>query len=596
MKKVNSRIVFTAALLALMVTASGAAWGAMGEVTSFAFRAAQEDVLGLERSLEKDGKADTHFALSLKGIGAITDVSLKALDGAREWSPAGGGGRWAMVVKDASGKTVSSESGLPVTPFLGFANLNLFVADDGTAFSETREYEVTVKFIDGSTASAKTEVKGMPDIFGAPKSPEPESGVMTAVLYGIGDRDVAGKRETLGKDGTNDAHFQVRFTTLSVVDQVTIRNVDGTNAVWDTVPGNGIWAIAVFQDGKLKNRADGSVRFTVNGDTSLDLWVADNGAIAGGKTRFEVIVRFEDGTTFSETALPGTPEVTSPVEDILSAVLYAPATTDIANRGETVGANGTPDWRITLSLAGEGTVISFIVRGIEGSVAEWDTLPGNKKPLVVVTDQDGKILNASNGSISIPLAGRKDLSLWLDDAGALSEPANKFRVIAVLSDGRTFERLIERPSPHLPAPKGAGEVMESDSVRPFYMGKGPRNILGKGEPADITKGLDANTDAHVRLRLASLDGTIESLTVESLDGQGGDWDTIPGNGRWHIAVTETATGPALNKNDGSFTRKVSGSSELHLWLADNGKLSANPSGYRVVVRFTDGRALSQNLF
>ncbi len=596
MKKVNSRIVFTAALLALMVTASGAAWGAMGEVTSFTFRAAQEDVLGLERSLEKDGKADAHFALSLKGIGAITEVTLKALDGAREGSPAGGGGRWAMVVRDASGKTVSSESGLPVTPFLGFANLNLFVADDGTAFSETREYEVTVKFIDGSTASAKTEVKGMPDIFGTPKPPEPEGGVMTAVLYGIGDRDVAGKRETLGKDGTNDAHFQVRFTTLSVVDQVTIRNVDGTNAVWDTVPGNGIWAIAVFQDGKLKNRADGSVRFTVDGDTVLDLWVADNGAVAGGKTRFEVIIRFDDGTTFSETAVPGTPEGKSPVEDILSAVLYAPATTDIANRGETVGANGTPDWRITLSLAGEGTVISFIVRGIEGSVAEWDTLPGNKKPLVVVTDSGGKILNAPNGSVSIPLAGRKDLSLWLDDAGALSEATNKFRVIAVLSDGRTFERLIERPSPHLPAPKGTGEVVESDSVRPFYMGKGPRNILGKGEPADITKGLDANPDAHVRLRLASLDGTIESLTVESLDGQGGDWDTIPGNGRWHIAVTETATGPVLNKNDGSFTRKVSGSSEFHLWLADNGKLSANPAGYRVVVRFTDGRALSQNLF
>lgn len=596
MKAMNRRIIFTAVLLALTVMASGAAWGAMGEVTSFAFRSAQEDVLGLGKSLEKDGKADAHFTLSLKGIGAITEVSLKAVDGTREWAPATGSDRWAMVIKDASGKTISSESGLPVTPFLGFANLNLYIADDGVAFSETREYEVTVKFIDGSTASAKTEVKGMPDIFGTPEPPEPESGVMTATVYGIGDRDVAGKRETLGKDGANDAHFRVRFTTISVVDQVTIRNVDGTNAVWDTVPGNGIWAIAVFQDDKLKNRADGSVRFAVDGDTTLDLWVADNGAVAGGKTRFEVIVKFDDGTTFSEMASRGTPEAETPVEDILSAVLYAPATTDIANRGETVGANGTPDWRITLSLVGEGTVISFIVRGIEGSVAEWDTLPGNKKPLAVVTDSAGKILNAPNGSISIPLSGRKDLSLWLDDAGALSETINKFRVIAVLSDGRTFERLIERASTPISTQQGPGEIQESDSVRAFYIGKGPRNLIGKGEPADITKGLDANPDAHIRLRLASLDGTIESFTVESLDGQGGDWDTIPGNGRWHIAVTETATGPMLNKNDGSFTSKVSGSSEFHLWLADNGKLSANPSGYRVIVRFSDGRALSQNLF
>ncbi len=61
------------------------------------------------------------------------------------------------------------------------------------------------------------------------------------------------------------------------------------NAMWDTIPGNGVWAIAVFMDGNLKNRADGSIRFPVDGDTTLDLWVADNGAVSGGKTRFEVL-------------------------------------------------------------------------------------------------------------------------------------------------------------------------------------------------------------------------------------------------------------------------------------------------------------------
>ncbi|HBG14876.1 MAG TPA: hypothetical protein DDW96_06115, partial [Synergistaceae bacterium] len=224
-----------------------------------------------------------------------------------------------MVVRDASGKTISSESGIPITPFLGFVTLNLYVSDDGTAFSETREYEVSVKFIDDSTTSAKIEVKGMPDVFGSPEPLQPESGVMTATVFGIENRDVVGKRETLGKDGTNDAHFRVRFTTISVVDQITIRNVDGANAMWDTVPGNGAWAIAVFQDDKLKNRADGSVQFTVEGDTTLDLWVADNGAVSGGKTRFEVIIKFNDGTTFREIASPGTPEVEASVEDILSA-------------------------------------------------------------------------------------------------------------------------------------------------------------------------------------------------------------------------------------------------------------------------------------
>ena len=108
MKPTTARMLFTAAFLALTVLVSGTAWGAMGEVTSFAFRTAQDDVLGLERSLELDGKPDAHFVLSLKGIGAISDVSLRTVDGKREWSPAASGDRWTMVVRDASGKTVSS--------------------------------------------------------------------------------------------------------------------------------------------------------------------------------------------------------------------------------------------------------------------------------------------------------------------------------------------------------------------------------------------------------------------------------------------------------------------------------------------------------
>ena len=603
MKPGMTRFFFAALLLSLLVLASGTAWGAMGEITSFSFRSAQEDVLGLERSLDPDGEPDVHFVLSLKGIGAVTDIALKAVDGTREWDTGRGSANWALLVKDATGKTLTATSGMPIAPFLGFATLNLYVSDDGAAFSQTREYEVSVRFIDGSTSTARTEVKGMPDIFKLPEPAQEEgSGLMTAAAYGIQDRDVAGKRETLGKDGANDAHFRVRFTTISVVDQITIRNVDGMNAMWDTIPGNGVWAIAVFMDGNLKNRADGSIRFPVDGDTTLDLWVADNGAVSGGKTRFEVIVQFNDGTIFREIAVPGEEE-TETGEGIISAKLFAPDKTDIANRGESPGADGNPDWKVDLSLSGKGTIISFIVRGVEGSVAEWDTLPGNKKPIVVVTDKGGKVLNSPNGSVSITLSGTKELALWLDDAGALADQGNRFRVIAVLSDGRTFERIIDRvvylpgtpPKPVMPS--GATEsIQESSSVRAFYMGKGPRNLVGKGEPADIRTGLDANPDAHIRLRLVSLQGTIKSLTVESLDGKSGEWDTIPGNNRWHIAVTETATSPMLNKTDGSFTRDVSGNLELHLWMADNGKLSADPSNYRIIVRFTDGRALSQTIF
>lgn len=581
----------------------------MGEITAFSFKTAQEDVLGMAGSQEPDGKPDAQFVLSIKGIGAVTEVSLKTVDGVREWNSARGNEQWGIVLKDATGKTITSGSGIPIVPFLGFATLNLYVSDDGTAFSQTREYEISVKFIDGSTARAKTEVNGMPDIFKRADAlltqtmqTDQVEGDMKAFLYGIRARDVAGKSETPGGDGSNDAHFRVRFSTISVVDQITIRNIDGTSAMWDTVPGNGVWATAVFIDGNPKSRADGSVRFAVEGDTTLDLWVADNGAVAEGKTRFEIIVRFNDGSTFRSVAAAETSDAQSGDEGFISALISPPGTTDLAGHGEMVGQNGAPDWKVSLKLSGQGTIISLIVRGVDGSPGEWDTLPGNNKPIAVVTDAAGVILNTSTGTVSIPLNGTKDLSLWLADDGSLAKTSSKYRVIAVFSDGRTFERVIERAANELaqqfsqqPA-STSSTVQESDSVRAFYMGKGPRNLAGKGEPADIRTGLDANPDAHIRLRLLSLDGIVESLALESLDGNSGDWDTIPGNGIWHIAVTETATDPLISKPDGSVRINVSGNSELHLWLADNGKLSADPSNFRVIVRFTDGRTLAQNLF
>lgn len=599
------RSVFAAVLMSIFLT--GAAWGAMGDITAFSFRSATEDVLGMAEMAAPDGKPDAHFVISVKGIGAITDISLKAMDGIREWDTTSGNDKWGIVVKDASGKTITSGSGMPIVPFLGFATLELYVSDDGTVFSETRELEVSVEFIDGSTAVAKTTVTGMPDVFipaAAIQSQQiqPLQTEMNAFLYGIRSRDAVGKTEKIEPDGNDDAHFRITLSTISIVDQITIRNVDGTSAMWDTVPGNGIWAIAVLMDGNLKNRTDGSIKFAVEGDTALDLWVADNGAVAGGKTRFEIIVRFNDGSTLRKIAVTETSAAQSQGEGLLSAFVFPPGTADVAGRKETVGKDGKPDWKVSLKLSGQGTIISLIVRGIDGAPGEWDTLPGNNKPIAVVTDASGAILNTSTGSVSIPLSGTKELSLWLADDGSLARTSNKYRAIAVFSDGSTFERVIERGTlqPVQQASQQSatvsGNVQESDSVRAFYMGKGPRNLVGKGEPANIRTELDANPDAHIRLRLLSLDGTIQSITIESLDRKGGDWNTIPGDGIWHIAVTESDTGPVISKTDGSLIKAVSGNSQLHLWLADNGKLSANPSNYRVIVRFADGRALAQTLF
>lgn len=282
----------------------------------------------------------------------------------------------------------------------------------------------------------------MPDVFGeAVESTHEDPEGIRAVLYGTGERDVVGKSETIGGDGVNDAHFQVRLDTISVVEEIAIRNVDGTSSAWDTVPGNGIWAIAVYTGGNLRNRHDGSVRFAVEGDTTLDLRVADNGSIARGDTNYEVIIRFNDGTVLKTVAERKETAETARKEGLLSAAFHAPERTDLTSAGEALKGDGKADWRISLELSVSGTIISFIVRGDDGS-SEWDTLPGNRKWLVAVTDESGHVLNESNGSVSIPVSGRRNLDLRLTDNGTIAQGNVGYKVIVVMSDGRILDRSV----------------------------------------------------------------------------------------------------------------------------------------------------------
>ncbi|MGC9372590.1 MAG: hypothetical protein ACP5DY_04640 [Thermovirgaceae bacterium] len=589
------------ALLLLLVVAlitgwSGPAQAAMGDVEEFSFRGAESDLLGMEESMKPDGKRDAHFVVSVKGVGAVKGVSMKALGSEREWDTTPGNSSWGMVVRDSQGEELTTSSGsLSIVPYLMFLTLHVYVADDGTAFSEEREYEVSVSFIDGSTATARTTVQGLPEIFREEEEALHDE-AMSAILYGKGAKDVVGRSERIAGDGRRDAHFRVRFDTISVVEEIAVRNVDGTSSAWDTVPANGIWVIAVYTDGNLRNRQDGSVRFAVEDETTLDLWVADNGSIDAGSTRYEVIVKFNDGTVMRRIAERPAP-VTDTGEGILSAVLHPPGQRDLTARNETLRGDGKTDWKISVELSASGKIISFIVRGDDGA-SEWDTLPGNGKWLLGVTDASGNVMNENNGSVSINVSGRKNLDLWLTDNGTIAEGDVKYKVITVMSDGTIIEREVVRaggvrPSPLAPVEIGA--VRTSGQVRPVYIGKGPMNYLPKAEVSSLLTPSDANPDAHVRLALSGLEGTIESLAVKAPDGGGGVWDTIRGNGTWNIVVTRTRSGGILSNTDGTFNMAVTGDTELHLWLADNGNFGSAPQRFEVHVTFEDGRVLKNSI-
>ena len=373
--------------------------------------------------------------------------------------------------------------------------------------------------------------------------------------------------------------------------------MDGTSSAWDTVPGNGTWAIAVYTDGKLRNKDDGSVKFAVEGDTTLDLWVADNGSIAAGSTNYEVIVKFNDGHVLRKVAQRQEAAKAMPDKGILSAALIKPEKGDMTSRSEALKGDGKPDWKIALEMVAEGKIINFIVRGDDGA-SEWDTIPGNGKWLVAVTDSSGNVLNESNGSVALSVSGKKGFNLWLTDNGTIAEGDVKYKVIVVMSDGSILEKEVVRVveedhTQKTAAPSGTAQV--SDKIRATYLGKGPMNYLKKGEVSSLLATPDANHDVHILLKLIKTKGTIKSIAIKAKDGKSGSWDTIPGNGVWNIVVTRAASGEILSNTDGSFKMDVEGDTELHLWLADNGNFSPAPEKFEVYIAFEDGRLLKNTI-
>lgn len=120
--------------------------------------------------------------------------------------------------------------------------------------------------------------------------------------------DLVGPGEGPGGDGTPDARLAVSLREAGItVVAMALRNVDGVFSVWDTVPGNGMWLLGVGivegqgPEARVVSRQgpDGSLLpLTLGSDeVELRLCVHDNGAVAAGATRFELVLTLADGST-----------------------------------------------------------------------------------------------------------------------------------------------------------------------------------------------------------------------------------------------------------------------------------------------------------
>ena len=396
-----------------------------------------------------------------------------------------------------------------------------------------------------------------------------------------------GPGETLQPGGQRDQGIELELEGQGQVRAITVQSVSGRFAVWDTLPSNRRWLIAVLHNNKTLNESDGGVAFRIRGKTKLTLWLEDNGSIAAEDSTFEVTVRFSDGKESRRIIAPATaPGGKTPKgEGLLS---MGRGKRDLVGPEETLGSDGHNDWQFRLDLETRGTLIGLTLLDARPSGPAWDTLPGNRIPILAVTDAEGRILNRQNGSLNLPLYGKTTLYLWAGDRSNRLAGLKNFKVKAVFEDGRVLEFTPLSEGKNRDKEKTDREVV----FRARYLGRQDSDRVSTSE---VLVG-DGLPDSRIRIymELPSRGMRLTELAVPNPEAPPPSWSTSPGKNRWAILVTDPEE-QILNGTDGSIFIDLGDRIQLSLWLADRGHLEQR--GKRFVVRavFENGKVEETSL-
>ena len=398
--------------------------------------------------------------------------------------------------------------------------------------------------------------------------------------------DVLGPGENAQKDGKPDAVFTGNINGIGgAITGFQLKSEDGRSA-WDTIAGNGIPGMQVKDgQGKVLTESNGNMPLTpfLLG-FGFTITVPDDGSIARGGN-FSLSVRFVDNSENSATvSVPATEQKQSPSTSsvkITSAVWVEEERRDLTGKNENLRGDGIIDRHARLVLQGNHTLTGIRVQSVRGDAAEWDTFPGNNTWLVAAASA-GNILNRQDGSIDTAIRGKTVLDLWLSDNGAIERGRSVFVVTLSFSDGTESSATIGTPS----APQADQKTFDG-SAR--MAGRGNRDFVGNNEKRAGNGTLDWDADLTV-----NTPGTIVSMTLLNTSGGAGEWDTIPGNGRWLLGVFDS-NDKILNRENGSVSIPVSKSGEYRLRMENNGTLDDFGTRSKITLTYDDGRVLSREI-
>jgi hypothetical protein len=583
--------------------------GAQAAAEALFFGLKKSDRVG-RVSAKPDGKTDAIFALNLKSrpaAGKVTEIEIRSISGAPGlWNTVPGKTMGASYLGVARAKTPADIINRTPGPLSLDAqkdhDLLLFATDDGAFSSPDRQYQITLTYGDGSSTVVPVKAEIAPQSDTVPGQTGAFPVRMSAVLKGISNYDAVNRTKQIGGDDVADGLFELRVEAPNKeITAIEIRSIDGVAGVWDTIPTskNGAIGVALTSDPvRLLNNRNASVSIKVQDRAHLNLYVADNGGIAGGQTNYRISVTFKDGEiSWCPVSRDTKQEPSTGVMKVSFLATwsgYMP--TDAVGLYPGLKPDSQRDAVFTLDIevSPRSTITGLEINNVDGPARKWGatgTSPGAWGLGVAYQTAPTALLNKADGSVSIPIDGRAQFYVYAADPGDLATTSQKLRMIVHLSDGSSYQQVITRPPSTSTVAPGTEEPARA---------KGLLTCEFRGFIADLVNtstrpGKDGYLDGLFIMKLQVEDKKLAKVEITGTDGAV-RWSSDPKPPLMYLGVAlYPKIYKLINEKSGPLNAPISGRRTLYLYAADNGMLSDPKARLSVTVTFTDKSSLSSEV-
>lgn len=569
---------------------------------------------------DPDGAPDTVFSLDLapRASGFISEVQIKSTNPSSFWSTKGkqaNAGFLGIALAKSPSDILNIKTGPLNLSSSQDRSYLLFATDDGSFASKDRKYTVKTIFSDGTSWSGPVKIDPVVLV----DTPQTGAGVfpvrITASLKGISNYDAVGDSKTIGGDDKADGLFSLVLETKDrIITGIQIKNVDGQTAAWDTVAGsdNTPIGVALTSDpARLINSRDGAINLHVKERAELNLYVADNGAIADGKTNFRIALTFDDGeVSWRQVEKTGASVPDQPKESASDSSPPTPAA-KVSFLGSWLGFVSTdavgqytemkPDSKadavfgLDIDVQPKNIITGIEINNISGPPKKWGTggaTPGAWGLGVAYQTAPTALLNKPDGSIRIPIEGRVQFYLYAADPGDLVESNQHLRIIVHFADGSSFQQFVHK------SPSTTSSVIPESE--PSSRAKGIISSEFRGFIADLVNtstkpGKDGYLDGTFITKLQ-----VDEKKISRIELLGPDtnvkWSTDP---KAPVMFLGVALYPKIyqlvDSKGGPLNLPVSGRKTIYLYAADNGLLSDPKTRLSLRVTFSDMTTLSTDV-